>query len=280
MGKKVPLLVDESSLARLEGVLVALSHLRTGGGITASMRPGQSLTLSGPGTRRPSIGSIQVQRVQVQSEEDDYLVVRAMDQEDTVDDADLILAKPFTLRKTPYDGKTVNDVQYTYSSSSVRQCTAGGFTWTERLTPPYAQEDELLAIIGFGGTPGLDDVDDQPVNWLDLNVDGRRWVPDPLVRFGKAKGAWDDSNTVAMDPCDGAGVDNGDADVDCYIIMPADGKPAHAAISKDDVFPFVMVDDTHGLLLGVRQIPDGEEYQVLQLDGDGVLVADWVRMHG
>ena len=102
-----------------------------------------------------------------------------------------------------------------------------------------------------------------------------------LVRFGQAVDDWDGTNEVEMDPCDvvaGVGVDNGQPNLVCYIVNPGGEDPSFAAVSAGDVFPFVMIDKTHGLLLGVRMLPIGAQYEVLQSDENGKLLSYYCLM--
>src|SRR6185312_1528372 len=44
--------------------------------------------------------------------------------------------KPWTLRRTPFDGKTVNSISYTYTDNATRTAT-GSTTETQKITQDY-----------------------------------------------------------------------------------------------------------------------------------------------
>jgi hypothetical protein len=94
----------------------------------------------------------------------------------TTEGADEItVAKPFLLRRTPFDGETWNGVDYTYTSATERSGDDGTNTEDQVVIPPYVADDVVYIVRVFGGTDTVDGAS-APVAWLDLNVDGRAWA--------------------------------------------------------------------------------------------------------
>jgi hypothetical protein len=154
---------------------------------------------------------------QVYQEFDDYLVCRLFDPATKKLYPYVAVAKPWTLRKTPWDGRTVTlpdgTVAFTYSAaggdgvSRSRTAVYSGIGTVEETIRPAYFVGEALAVVRlegpFGDSPGdfsgadvgtdeLDrpmaymvDVLDRPIAWLDLNVGGRKWEADwdELIRF-------------------------------------------------------------------------------------------------
>ena len=94
---------------------------------------------------------------------------------------DIIVAKPWDLRKSPFDGKTIDGNLYTYGDGSEAQ-TRDVAGEDQLIVPPYRVDDEIFAVcigeqvgmlLGPVGSPlfGL-------VMWLDINVSGRAWAED------------------------------------------------------------------------------------------------------
>ena len=92
---------------------------------------------------------------------------------DTETDEDTFyIAKPWLLRKTPFDGKTRNGFTYTYSGSQSRESNNGSTTENQELIPGYVINDIIYAI----STPTDVKIEEEFVTWVDLNVDGRMWA--------------------------------------------------------------------------------------------------------
>ena len=83
------------------------------------------------------------------------------------------VALPYLLRRTPFDGLSRNSISYTYASAIQR--TAGG-SETQLITPGYVAGDIIYGISGVSGGTGVSDEGELPVDWLDLNLDGRAWA--------------------------------------------------------------------------------------------------------
>lgn len=98
------------------------------------------------------------------------------------------VAKPWFLRKTPFDGPSLARAGITYSYGtfpaglrSARALLADDsvLAWQEQIIPAYAAGDIMYAVHGIIGGVGVTylDAQEEPtlVEWLDVNVDGRMW---------------------------------------------------------------------------------------------------------
>ena len=94
----------------------------------------------------------------------------------------IYIAKPYCLRQSPFDNKTIAGLTYTYAGSTTRDVTDGVDTETQIIIPFYQEPtddydgDIIYAIFGVHGGTGVGDVNEQAIQWLDLNVDGRAWA--------------------------------------------------------------------------------------------------------
>jgi hypothetical protein len=93
------------------------------------------------------------------------------------------VAKPWLLRRTPFDGESRDGITYTYGGSASREGVDDDTSETETqlVVPSYVVGDVLFAIRTLRGTgvtwspvAGVTD----PVLWLDLNIDARAWAKD------------------------------------------------------------------------------------------------------
>lgn len=103
---------------------------------------------------------------------DDYL---------TCEDADsntVYVAKPYELRRTPFDGETIGGVTYTYTSASEREATDGVDTETQFITPAYVVGAEIFAIKVQGNT-GVQTAEPADILYIEMNQ-GRAWAWDGL----------------------------------------------------------------------------------------------------
>lgn len=90
------------------------------------------------------------------------------------------VAKPFYLRKTPWDGKTVtvagDDLDIAYHATNVGERTItdpDGVVQTQKISPPYLQGDVIWALRGMTGVVSPGGV---PAVWVDVNGASRQWV--------------------------------------------------------------------------------------------------------
>lgn len=90
------------------------------------------------------------------------------------------IAKPYLLRRTPFDGASRNSIDYTYTDNVTRTATdADSNTETQVVVPSYVVGDIIYATRAIDGGTGVELVTTQgriAVEWLDLNVDGRAWA--------------------------------------------------------------------------------------------------------
>lgn len=88
------------------------------------------------------------------------------------------IAKPYLLRKTPFDGLTdSNDISYLYSDGSTRAAADDdGNEEVQVVVPAYRVGDIIYAMkSSFNGTSTVDD-EEVNIKWLDINADGRAWA--------------------------------------------------------------------------------------------------------
>ena len=90
----------------------------------------------------------------------------------------ILIAKPWLLRRTPFDGGMWNGISYTYTSDQTRQATKGPDSEIQHVTPEYVVGD-IIYCAGqlYGGSSVI--VSGQLLTALDMNVDGRAWAADP-----------------------------------------------------------------------------------------------------
>jgi len=100
-------------------------------------------------------------------------------------EADYIkIALPYRLRRTPFDGLTIDGFTYAYLDPNPyhrRHVTFGAYHEIQVIVPKYRPGDLIYTTNHpLGGTTVLDRITDpllpQGLTWLDLNVDGRAWA--------------------------------------------------------------------------------------------------------
>ena len=115
--------------------------------------------------------------LRVVSVQDDYITCVFSDD---LDGATVKVAKPYKLRKTPFDGKTVGSYTYAYSGPINRVSTmTGGDEETQTVVPSYTLKsgiydgDEIIAEqINSSKLDGTF----TKVSLLDTNRDARAWA--------------------------------------------------------------------------------------------------------
>ena len=135
------------------------------------------------GVNRPLIGSNKpkqtagfgypkAHKLTVTSQSGDYITC------DTPSGKSVDVAKPYLLRRTPFDGETRDGITYTYSSDSARQGDDGANTEDQVIVPSYVVNDIIFAVRNPVGGTGVDDGESPATNitYLDLNLDGRAWA--------------------------------------------------------------------------------------------------------
>jgi hypothetical protein len=119
-----------------------------------------------------------LQRLAVQSVGADHLVCRHLEPDGSVGTVDVFAAKPWTLRRTPFDGQTIDGKSFVYSDNATRTVTKDAQEETQAITPDYAVDDVIFAAV----TDVLGQIDPEDVYdpgrtvLVDANVDGRAWA--------------------------------------------------------------------------------------------------------
>lgn len=80
------------------------------------------------------------------------------------------IAKPYLVRRTPFDGQTRDGVTYTYASNTERTGTEGAATEDQIIVPPYVIGDHIRAMYVSSTLVA------EQEHWLDLNNDGRSFA--------------------------------------------------------------------------------------------------------
>lgn len=87
------------------------------------------------------------------------------------------VAKPATLRRTPFDGENINGITYSYNSNDERTATlSNGVQETQRVIPLLEEHEATIFVAWIPTGTGVSDSNGEPIHWLDLNVDGRAWA--------------------------------------------------------------------------------------------------------
>jgi hypothetical protein len=111
----------------------------------------------------------------------DYIMCHGYDTvNDEEDDEDILIAKPYLLRQTPFDGESIvfsesQTITYTYSDEATRSATDGTDTETQVIVPSYFENDEIIAVSRISGGTGVV-VNDVQLAWEDMNTTGRFWA--------------------------------------------------------------------------------------------------------
>ncbi len=113
---------------------------------------------------------------------DDYIIVneyRVYPAPTTpvVGTTNILVAKPWLLRRTPFDGQVRDGVSYTYDNDQQRVAVVGPDSRTEHVTPAYVVGDVVYCLqLVFGGTA----VESGGVIIGALEIaGGRMWAADP-----------------------------------------------------------------------------------------------------
>jgi hypothetical protein len=104
-------------------------------------------------------------RVRVVAIGDDTLSVR-----DSADGVPFLALKPYELRRSSFDRKSLGPVTYTYSGPQTRSASGT----VEQITPPYAIGDELVVVSVRNGY-AINGPDGQPLLFTDSNVGAKTW---------------------------------------------------------------------------------------------------------
>jgi hypothetical protein len=116
---------------------------------------------------------VELTQVEVQSQEDDYLKCRTLDASGNTGPNDIYVMKPWTLRRSPFDGQTVNGVSYAYASHWSR--TADGEE-SQLITQDYFAGAVIYVMnmnISIEVETGIF------TRMIDVNADARAWAVPP-----------------------------------------------------------------------------------------------------
>jgi hypothetical protein len=121
-------------------------------------------------------GSQQGKQFKVVTEYDDYLGCKSWDGT-TLGSTLVNVAKPPLMRKTKYDGLTIDGISYVRNSVNTRTATrvSDSVTQSQKITQDYLTNAIIYAVTNVAGGVDCTDGTNQLV-WLDLNVDGRAWA--------------------------------------------------------------------------------------------------------
>lgn len=124
-------------------------------------------------TQETPVG-VRLQAMQVVSEQNDHLVCRSLGADGAIYGSDINVAKPYLLRRTPFDGLARNSITYTYSAANVRLADDDTDTETQVIVPSYVVGD---TVYGVSVQPDAGVVvDGAALRFIDLNLDGRAWA--------------------------------------------------------------------------------------------------------
>ena len=132
----------------------------------------------------PAAPYLQIYQARINFVLGDYLQVRELtvqpDGTEILGPVDLLVAKPWTLRRTPFDGIIFNNFLYTYIDQSTRDATdqsPPGKTERQYITPQYYLNSTIYCVRTVRGGTSVS----QSIQGLDLNVDARAWATDDPV---------------------------------------------------------------------------------------------------
>ncbi len=114
---------------------------------------------------------------QISSVGNDYISAYPYDNITGAGSTAVYIAKPWLLRRTPFDGHSRNGISYSYSIDGLsRTASRSGISETESITPSYQVGDLIYAAQNPTGFPLV--ISGSPpitITWIDLNADGRSW---------------------------------------------------------------------------------------------------------
>jgi hypothetical protein len=92
---------------------------------------------------------------------------------------DVFIAKPFRLRRDPFDQQTIVFDDYTasfsYTNNTKRTSTIDGVAEEQVVVPHYKPDLDIIYAIDCDGL-AITTNDDEPISMIDLNLDGRAWA--------------------------------------------------------------------------------------------------------
>lgn len=143
--------------------------------IIGGVKPPQQISAGGRPSASGPGSSTKIQQFTISGVYSDYLVCNPYD--GSVDTTQtVIIAKPYLLRQTPFDGGSRNGVSYTYTTSVSRSATDGSAVETQSVTPSYIGGDIIYAVRNIAGKTATYNAQVEIIEWLDINADGRAWA--------------------------------------------------------------------------------------------------------
>lgn len=136
-------------------------------------------------TRNP-LPQMNCQMFRVFEVQKDYIVCYVADSNGTSEEITHI-AMPYILQQTHYEDRTTNrrDITYVYDApiageNTVRRTATNADAEEEIqvIVPSYEVDDIIVGFVGLRGGTNVNDVEDEPIMWMDLNIDGRMWAKD------------------------------------------------------------------------------------------------------
>lgn len=139
---------------------------------------GTSLRLTGIAETLSELTQYRLKSVQ-----NDYLTCRAFNGT-TEDTKDIFIAKPFRLRRTPFDGLTIAfssdgenySAAYAYASANKRAVTISGTAETQIVIPRFKVDFDLIYARTVREDLNLRATNGSKITLLDINADGRAWA--------------------------------------------------------------------------------------------------------
>lgn len=119
---------------------------------------------------------------------DDYLICYEWDGAAITGDL-VYIAKPFHLRRTPFDGLDVTyaienppnpnfnvTLHYVYSSATFRTASLGGQSEGQTVIPRFALDRDIIYASEVEQSIGINDPNGSEITLVDINADGRSWA--------------------------------------------------------------------------------------------------------
>lgn len=172
-----PLLVTPEQAREIADALAALRNVRGAGGVSVGYAPGGGLVIAGGGKGGAPAGGAVIRRMVVKSIQNDYLVCRALDQDDAEATVDIPVAKPPELRHDEDWYPNVSALT-TQSSQEVDVTVSGDAeTWILPSELAYVANTTQILAVRCGKT-GVQTTGSDEIFWMDLNNAGRVWIKD------------------------------------------------------------------------------------------------------
>lgn len=158
------------SAAKLNEVVDSIIQKIMGGRGISIKKFGSQVIIEAKEELYPSLPPLRQMVVKI--DEGDYLTCRSLDACDVEGSQDINVLKPWTLRKSPFDGKTINGITYVYSQNYQRTATTNDYEEIQYITSEYWVD---CVIYAAKMSIGVEVETDEYASWIDVNVDGRAW---------------------------------------------------------------------------------------------------------